>query len=67
MNTYTEAELLKAVEYACEYQKACDYQTAGRLLIVDGSEVPANAILLLDELSGDENAFPEIELKDIFG
>jgi hypothetical protein len=37
------------------------------LLIVDGSEVPANAILLLDGLSGDENAFPEIDLKDIFG
>jgi len=66
MKTYTEAELLQAIEYACEYQKACDYQTAGRLLIVDENELPGNAILLLDDLSDDNNAFSEIELKDIF-
>lgn len=64
--TYTEAELLQAIKYACEYQKATDYQTAGSLLIVDESELKANSILLLDELSNDTNAFFEIELKDIF-
>jgi hypothetical protein len=66
MRTYTEEELLKAIEYACEYQKATDYQTAGKLLIVDESELPANAILLLDELSSDAIAFSEIDLKAIF-
>lgn len=66
MRTYTEEELLKAMKYACEYQKATDYQTAGKLLIVDESELPANAILLLDELNSDAIAFSEIDLKDIF-
>jgi hypothetical protein len=64
--TYTEAELLKAIKYACEYQKATDYQTAGRLLIVDDSELKANSILLLDELASDTNAASEIKVKDIF-
>lgn len=63
---YTEAELLKAIEYACQYQKACDYQTAGRFLIVDDSELHPNSVLLLDELCTDESAFSEIEIKDIF-
>ncbi|HZY40122.1 MAG TPA: hypothetical protein VFE53_25895 [Mucilaginibacter sp.] len=66
MKTYTEEELLKAMKYACEYQKATDYQTAGKLLIVDESELSANSILLLDELSSDAIAFSEIALKDIF-
>lgn len=64
--TYTESELLKAIKYACEYQKGIDYQTAGGLLIVDESELPANSILLLDELSNNSIAASEIELKDIF-
>jgi hypothetical protein len=67
MRTYTEEELLKAIKYACECQKATDYQTAGKLLIVEESELPANSILLLDELSGDTIAFSEIDLQDIFG
>lgn len=33
MKTYTEQELLKAIEYACNYQKACDYQEAGHYLV----------------------------------
>lgn len=64
--TYTEAELMQAIKYACEYQKACDYQIAGKLLIVDKSELQANSVLLLNELTSDKNAFSEIELKDIF-
>jgi hypothetical protein len=66
MKEYTEAELFKAIRYACEYQKGADYQTAGRLLIVDDSELKANSILVLDELARNTNAFSEIELKDIF-
>jgi hypothetical protein len=34
MRTYTEQELLKAIQYACPCQKADDYQTAGGLLLM---------------------------------
>lgn len=63
---YTEAELLQAIKYACEYQKAADYQIAGRLLIVDDSDLIENSVKLLDDLANENNAFAEIELKDIF-
>jgi isocitrate/isopropylmalate dehydrogenase len=67
MRTYTEKELLKAIEYACGYQKASDYQTAGKLLIVDKSDLQQNIETLLNELaSTNENVHKEIELRDIF-
>jgi len=53
MRTYTEKELLKAVEYGCNYQKASDYQTAGHFLLEEFKTV-SNADIeigkLLDEL-----------------
>jgi hypothetical protein len=64
--TYTEAEILKAMEYACEYQKALDYQAAGKLLMVESNQLTDNSILLLDELSNNKTAISEINLGDIF-
>ena len=66
MKTYTEDQLLKAIEYACSYQKAHDYQTAGKFLIVDESDLKVNSILLLDNLANDDIAFSEIDISDIF-
>jgi hypothetical protein len=67
MKTYTEEELLAAIKYACEYQKATDYQTGGILLIVDQTELKANIENLLYELCDtDKTAHDEIELSDIF-
>ena len=45
---------------------ACDYQTAGKLLIVDDSDLKANSVLLLDALTDDKTAFSEIQISDIF-
>lgn len=60
---YTEAELLKAIEYACGYQKASDYQAAGHHLIVDGEP---DTVALLDELSDTENnKHKEITIQEI--
>ena len=62
MRTYTEKELLKAIEYACNYQKACDYQSAGHFLIEDEPKIEE----LLDELSDtDKNSASEITLEEI--
>lgn len=66
MKTYTEAEVLQAIEYACQYQKATDYQTAGNLLIVDDADLKDNSIILLDQLSSEDIAHKEINLADIF-
>lgn len=62
---YTKEELLKAVEYACGYQKASDYQMAGHHLIEDvvTDEHCAN---LLDELHNtDKNSASEISIEDM--
>jgi hypothetical protein len=67
MKTYTEEDLLKAIKYACEYQKATDYQTAGLHLIVDETELKGNIEILLNELCDtDKTAHNEIEISDIF-
>lgn len=63
---YTEEQLLQAIKYACEYQKAYDYQTAGGILIKDNFTTQEDVIKLLDELSNDTLANSEIDLKDIF-
>ena len=67
MKTYTEQDLRAAIKYACEYQKATDYQTAGQHLIVDEADLKANIESLLNELCDtDKTAYDEIEISDIF-
>ena len=66
MKTYSEEQLLKAIEYACQYQMGCDYQTAGNLLLDDNSDFKSNSLLLMDALSSQETGFSEIKLSDIF-
>lgn len=63
---YTESELKKAIKFACEAQKAADYQSAGILLIVDESSLYHNSKILLDELSSDETVADEIDIDEIF-
>jgi hypothetical protein len=66
MRTYTQEELLKAIEYACNTQKAQDYQDAGNHLIVDDSELKTGAIQLLDLLSdSDDNDAKNITIEEI--
>lgn len=58
MRTYTEQELILAVKYACEYQKAEDYQLAGcNLIPLEGNskETDTAIIKVLDELADCEN------------
>lgn len=63
---YSEQDIRKIVEYACGMQKAEDYQTAGRLLIVDEPDLKQNSILLLDELAEtDTNYSGEITMFEI--
>jgi hypothetical protein len=67
MKTYTEEDILAAIKYACEYQKAADYQTAGKHLIVDEVDLKANIENLLNELCDtDKTAHDEIEISDVF-
>lgn len=68
MKLYTEAELLMAIKYACEYQKATDYQTVGALLICeDQRELEENLLKVLDALAdGKIISNEEIDLRDIF-
>ncbi len=68
MKVYTEVELLKAIEWACSYQKACDYQVAGRYLLIENeANLPGNIEMLLNDLCDtDINAHNEIKLSDIF-
>lgn len=47
MRTYTEEELLKAVEYACGMQKAEDYSISGHLLLLDDDEERDSLIKLI--------------------
>jgi len=64
---YTEKDLLAAIKYACEYQKATDYQIAGLHLIVDETDLKANIENLLNELCDtDKTAYNDIQLSDIF-
>lgn len=68
MKTYTEKELLKAIEYACGYQKGSDYQLAGRYLLNEFESVKqadTASELLLDELSGNTNSSKEITIDEI--
>jgi hypothetical protein len=66
MRTYTQEELLKAIEYACSMQKAQDYQNAGNHLIVDESELKTGVIQLLDLLSdSDDNDAKNITIEEI--
>ena len=67
MRTYTEQELLVAIKYACEYQKATDYQTAGCHLNVHEKDLKTNIEILLNDLCDTDNtAHDEIEIADIF-
>lgn len=54
MKLYTKEQLMKAAEYGAGYQKACDYQDAGHILITDINEKPKIEDLL-DELSDTDN------------
>jgi hypothetical protein len=65
MRTYTEAELLKAIKYACECQKGSDYQTAGAILMADGYKTTEQDIKLLDELAYGETSHEDITIEEI--
>ena len=66
MKTYTQQELLRAVQYACEYQKACDYQEAAMILLGDGYKTTNADVKVLDLLSDSIiNHYNEIPIKDI--
>lgn len=63
---YTEEFILKAIEYACGYQKGTDYQIAGHFLIEDNVNDEKHIIPLLDELADvDNNSHKEISIQDI--
>lgn len=69
MKTYTEQELLKAVEYACGYQKACSYQEIGGV-IADGEDHKCThdeiMAFILDNLCDtDKNCAKKITIEDI--
>lgn len=66
MKTYTENELKEAIKYAMQYQKAMDYQTAGRILLGGDKPSTDEMIALLDELATDTVNENDIELDDIF-
>jgi hypothetical protein len=64
--TYTQAELLKAIEYACGYQKASSYQDIGQILLSEGYDTTPQDVQILDNLSDcDNNNHEEITLEDI--
>lgn len=66
---YTEEELLKAIEYACGYQKASDYQNVGHYLMAEFKSVEEadSAITkVLDELADtNNNSANQITIEDI--
>lgn len=65
MTTYTQEQLLKAVEYACGYQKASSYQEIAH---VEGFWDIDERIFkeIMDNLADvDNNAHKEITIEDI--
>lgn len=68
VNTYTEKELLLAIEYACGYQKAEDYQQAGHIAMQDFLTVDEADTAIgktLDYLCSTENTSKEITIQEI--
>lgn len=63
---YTEQDVRKIIEYACETKRANDYQIAGGLLIVEDHHLPTNSEILLDHLSDtDSNCSGSITMIEI--
>lgn len=65
----TEEQLLKAVEYGCNYQKACDFQTAGHYLLEKFETVKDADMAIskaLDELyDTNTNSAKEISIEEV--
>lgn len=65
----TEQQLLKAVEFACNYQKACDYQTVGHHLL-ENFETVTDADMAITKVLDDlcdtnTNGAKEITIEEI--
>lgn len=62
---FSKEELVKAIDYGCQYQKACDYQLAGSILIRKKKVKKKHIISLLDCLVDLNFTTSEIDIKDV--
>ena len=62
MKVYTKEDVIKIIEYACEYQKSTSYQEVGDIIFSDDDE---KDVKILDNLCDVGNNVSEKVIKEL--